>query len=1013
MAGTLEQIRQALAGRYAVERELGAGGMATVYVAEDLKHHRRVAIKVLAPELARSLGAERFLREIEVTASLNHPHILPLHDSGEADGLLFYVMPLVEGESLRDRLNRERKLPLDDALQIAREVAAALGYAHSHGVIHRDIKPENVLLSAGQAVVADFGIARAVSEAGVGHLTDTGTSIGTPTYMSPEQATGDQRLDARADIYALGCVLFEMLGGEVPYSGSTPEAVLAKKLMEPTPRISVLRDTVPPGVEAALTKALARTPADRFATVEQFAEALAAPGVEVARVAADAARGRASDAEGARVQDLRRLASGLRRPGVVAPAGVAIVALACAAVWFVQHRAKVRWARTVALPEIERLIGENDAWRNLIPPYRLARRAEAVLADDRKLQELLAQVSLKTDVVTEPPGARVSMKEYGDPDAEWTYLGVTPLAQVRVPIGIFRWKLEKEGYDTVLAAASTWDVGGPRIVVPYKLVRTLERTGSVPPGMVRVESTATRIGSLPAFFIGRYEVTNREYKRFVDAGGYRNRAYWKHAFVKDGRALTWEAATREFVDASGQPGPSTWLGGDYPQGQGEYPVSGVSWYEAAAYAEYAGRSLPTGAHWAAARGEFTPMVQWPQLGGFAVLAPFSNFGGAGPAPVGSRRGITAYGACDMAGNVREWCWNETPQGRLIRGGAWNDNSYEFGNLRQAPPMDRSARNGFRLALYPDRDKVAAAAFAPQRLGDAVDFRGQRPVSDAVFQVYRERFAYDPTPLNARVEYRRESPGGWIQEKISFDAAYGGERVPAYLFLPGNASPPYQTVIYFPGGASTWMSSSQDLEGYYEFSMFLAYLVRSGRAVLYPVYKGTFERGSPALAALAEGAETHAYSEYVVELVKDFRRSVDYLGTRGDIDGGRLAFYGMSWGGQMGAIIPAVEDRLRASVLVSGGMMRAARPEALELNYASRVRIPTLMLNGRYDNIFSVEGQVRPMFDLLGAPAAQKRLILYDTDHIPPRAEYIKETLAWLDRYLGPVRGATETGGQGS
>ncbi|MEE8193416.1 MAG: dienelactone hydrolase family protein, partial [Gemmatimonadales bacterium] len=266
----------------------------------------------------------------------------------------------------------------------------------------------------------------------------------------------------------------------------------------------------------------------------------------------------------------------------------------------------------------------------------------------------------------------------------------------------------------------------------------------------------------------------------------------------------------------------------------------------------------------------------------------------------------------------------------------------------------------------------------------------------------EQFSYDETDLNARVEYREESPGGWIHETISFDAAYGGERVLAHLFLPGNTPPPFQTVIYFPGGASRWTTSSEDLESYYEFSMFLSFLVRNGRAVLYPVYKGTFERGSPALMTLARGAESHAYTEYLIQTVKDFKRSVDYLETRPDIDSERLAFYGMSWGGWIGAIIPAVEERLGASILVAGGFGGRARPEAHELNYVTRVETPTLMLNGRYDNIFALEEKVRPMFDLLGTPAEHKRLILYDTDHIPPRAEFIKETLAWLDEYLGPV-----------
>ncbi|MHC4109137.1 MAG: protein kinase domain-containing protein, partial [Planctomycetota bacterium] len=274
MTDVLDRLRKALADRYTVERELGRGGMATVYLAKDLKHRRQVAIKLLDPELARVLGSERFLREVEVTARLTHPHILALYDSGEADGFLFYVMPYIEGETLRDRMSRDGQLPLDDALQITREVAAALSYAHSQGVIHRDIKPENVLLSAGEAVVADFGIARAITEAGGEHLTETGISIGTPAYMSPEQAAGGEKLDGRSDVYSLGCVLYEMLAGEPPYTGPTAQAIVAKKLSEPVPRVSVVREMVPRSVESALECALAKAPADRFPTAQAFSEAL-------------------------------------------------------------------------------------------------------------------------------------------------------------------------------------------------------------------------------------------------------------------------------------------------------------------------------------------------------------------------------------------------------------------------------------------------------------------------------------------------------------------------------------------------------------------------------------------------------------------------------------------------------------------------------------------------------------------------------------------------------------------
>jgi serine/threonine-protein kinase len=274
MPDALDRLKAALADRYLIEREIGSGGMATVYLARDVKHERQVAVKVLRPELAAALGPERFLQEIKIAANLNHPHILPLCDSGDADGFLYYVMPRVEGESLRDRLDRDKQLPLDDAVRITREVADALAYAHSRGVIHRDIKPENILLESGHAMVADFGIARAVTEAGGEELTKTGIAIGTAMYMSPEQASGERDVDARSDIYSLGCVVYEMLVGEPPFTGPTPQAITARKLSEPVPAIGVVRDTVPTQLEQAIRTALAKVPADRFATAHQFADAL-------------------------------------------------------------------------------------------------------------------------------------------------------------------------------------------------------------------------------------------------------------------------------------------------------------------------------------------------------------------------------------------------------------------------------------------------------------------------------------------------------------------------------------------------------------------------------------------------------------------------------------------------------------------------------------------------------------------------------------------------------------------
>ncbi len=279
-----ERLKAALADRYRIERPLGSGGMATVWLARDLKHQRAVAIKVLRPDLAEVLGPKRFLREIEITAGLSHPHIVPLHDSGEADGTAFYVMPWVEGESLRERLRREKQLSVEEAVSIAREVASALAYAHARGVIHRDIKPENILLVDDHALVADFGIARAVVEAGGERLTETGLLLGTPLYMSPEQAAGDQDVDGRTDVYALASVLYEMLAGEPPYTGPTAQVIIGRHLTDAVPQVRRIRDSVPDHVEAAIARALAKLKADRFATARQFADALAAPGTAASGV---------------------------------------------------------------------------------------------------------------------------------------------------------------------------------------------------------------------------------------------------------------------------------------------------------------------------------------------------------------------------------------------------------------------------------------------------------------------------------------------------------------------------------------------------------------------------------------------------------------------------------------------------------------------------------------------------------------------------------------------------------
>jgi formylglycine-generating enzyme required for sulfatase activity/dienelactone hydrolase len=690
---------------------------------------------------------------------------------------------------------------------------------------------------------------------------------------------------------------------------------------------------------------------------------------------------------------LARSARAAARPHIAIPAVLAIAASVYFGYQRFEHNGRVQWARNVALPEIARLADDG----NVLAAFDLAAEAERYLPKNTKaLTDLRPSFSRLAKIHSVPPGATILWNEYSATESGWRLLGQTPVEGVSVPAVFARVRVEKEGYQPLLLATSA-------AALSAGLSMTLDRAGSLPPDMVRVPASVFNF-ELPgldhlkkepiaAFLIDRYEVTNAAYKRFVDAGGYRDKKYWTQPFVEEGRTLSWNEAMDRFKDRSGLAGPATWEAGTYPDGQADYPVGGVSWYEAAAFAEFAGKNLPTVYHWYLAAGQTSN----------PYTAPLSNLGRSGVAAVGSYRGVGPHGTFDMAGNVREWCWNDTaPDGqRFIPGGGWNDAADTFSNdATRQPPFDRSDSNGFRCIKYlgETQNEATSARTITISLRDLLT---EKPASGKEVDAFLRQYAYDRTDLNGETIKTDPSPEGWTKELVSFDTASGGDRMLALLFLPKAVARPYQVVFMWPGRSGVQLQSSDTPQTATLFD----FIVKSGRAVMFPVLKSTYERRDGLDVTGTIPDETASYRDRVIVWVKEVRRSIDYLETRPEVfDSRKLAYFGYSWGGRMAGIALAAEPRFKVAVLyVAGFRFPRSMPEVDPFNFVSRVRIPVLMLNGRNDPYFPVETSQKPMFALLGTPLKDKDRKVYDGGHFVPRHQLVKETLAWLDRYLGSVK----------
>jgi class 3 adenylate cyclase/predicted esterase len=648
------------------------------------------------------------------------------------------------------------------------------------------------------------------------------------------------------------------------------------------------------------------------------------------------------------------------------------------------------WASQEVIPQIQKLIGEisplsgTQAWQ----AFELAENAKQYIPDDTLLNNLRPLFSLPIEISSQPSGVSVYAKPLSTPDVDWRFMGKTPLDSTLFPMGNIRIKLEKEGFapsEDVRLILNTfnkkWD---------YRLISQ----DSIPQRMafVNVNVDTNFLDWLGFegkyvvndFFIDQYEVTNEEFKAFIDAGGYRKREYWKYPFYdNEGLEMTFEEAMGKFVDQTGRNGPSTWEVGIYPEGQENHPVAGVSWYEAAAYADFVGKSLPSWYH------NKLLSATWA----IGEMVPNSNFNGRGTVKVGSEVEHNPFGIFDLIGNVREWCHNQSEgKFRFILRGGWNDQKYIAVHDTEArPATDRSPSNGFRCMKYLHPAKNDSYFFT-EKQSNTRNYYNEQPVSNEVFALFQNQFLYDHSPLNVEIIYEKEEHY-WTKQKISFDATYGDEIVIAYLFLPKSVEPPYKTILYWPGRNATWDPSSEE---FLQISS-IDFLVKSGRAVLYPVYKGTYER------QMSQNCKDWriCHKEQMIMHLKDLKRSVDYLESRKDIELSSLTFYGFSWGGSGGAYALAIEKRLKSGVLLFGGFYNwRPLPEMDHFNYVSHIHQPVLMLNGKYDNIKPYQTNQKPFFDLIGTTVERKTLLLYEDGHIILRSEMIKQSLNFLDKYQG-------------
>ncbi len=998
---------------YKIIDKLGEGGMGIVYKAEDTKLKREVAIKFLPNNFNVSAkDKEKLKLEAQIAAGFNHPNIATVFAIEEFGDDTFIVMEYVKGNELKDiiRNNPDRKLNFNDFLNYAIQITEGLNAAHKKGIIHRDIKSSNIMLSDdGRIRVMDFGLAHIHGDP---LLTKKGSTPGTTAYMSPEQLRGEE-VDLRADIWSLGIVFYEMLTGQPPFQGNFDQAIIYSILHEKPKSLKKINPEVPDELEQVVLSCLEKDRKKRIQSAEDLLTQLKALQSK-------------TSVSGIRKFSPSRLK--ISRAGLVAATIIAAVLIMLAAFLPIK-----KIFNPENLPEIHSRLQKLVNDEKYFEAHLLAEEHKSLLENDSVFQQLSLIIYDTLSVTSDPEGAKVYLLRYNPHNTDSTgngkLIGETPIKNLQIVRGDYLIIIEKSAeqketseneltfpfgkieYIPVKRVASSYPIMKefPVIVRGIKINAKLIEKDKLPENMVFVPGGNHKLMSssvqqekpltLDNYFIDKYEVSNADFKKFIQAGGYLKEEYWKYKFKKNGKEIPWQEAMKLFIDRTNLNGPRSWVNQNYPAGKEKYPVTDITWYEAAAYAEFLGKSLPTVYQWEKAARNGVPnyhstSMPWGLIYALDDISGRTNFNSNGTVPVDKFDfGISYYECYNVAGNVKEWCLNKSTDGFVYADGSYQDSNYVFGTFKSFDGFYSSPALGFRCVKNLPTSKSDQGSMM-------IDLNVQvpvyHPVDDSKMKSILKLYDYEKKPLNPKIIFTEENKY-WVKEKVAFDSPFG-DKILGYLFLPKKSEKPFQCILWNPhsgvyryGYSSDWAAEKLFTEN-----------IKYGRALFVIIPKGTSERKWE-FGEERTDKSSKLFHNRLIRWVIEQRIVLDYLESRSDIDSSRIAYITTA-NDYDGFIVPGVDNRFKCNIIIANGIyeedQKILSAEINPVNFLSRYKAPTYMMHGKYDEAVYFSASVLPAYNLLSEP---KKLEALNTTHVPPLAMRVPLINKWLDESLGKVK----------